>query len=62
MFTKTKPAILKVKFKMATLKDHSIGRAKCSIVKQFELQTRGPDGILRLQVFCFLVKEKGHVN
>lgn len=45
------------------IKDHSIGGAYCGIsVYWISRQPQGPDGILRLQVFCFLVKKEGHVN
>lgn len=45
------------------IKDHSIGTAERGVgVYRIGRQPWGPDGILRLLVFCFLVKEERHVN
>lgn len=59
--SKTKNAChLESEVQSGCIKDHSIGRAWRGVsVYRIDRPLRGPHGILRLQVFCFLVKEKG---
>lgn len=57
------PAILKVMFKwLHKGPQHQEGHYCGEHLLNPRTATKSPDGILRLQVFCFLVKEEGHVN